>query len=181
MIVEGVSFDSRPQHYEGNIMDESFLEQAENQFKGLRITAVVLILALIGLSSYKGWQIYQERTEEARMAEIQAEAAAQIEDEWGIRIIHVALVSQGGLIDLRYQVTDPDKAYDLFDAVENIPRVVAEDGTEMGMNDDPHTHNLEFGYQYFFLLRNANGSVKPGTHVSVAVGDKILPFVPVES
>jgi hypothetical protein len=115
------------------------------------------------------------------MAEIQAERAAKIEDEWGIRIIHVALVAEGGLLDLRYQVTDPDKAYDLFDAVETIPRVIAADGTEMAMNDDPHTHNLEFGYQYFFLLRNIGGAVEPGSYVTVAVGDVELPFFEVNS
>lgn len=159
-------------------MDESL---TRNRWKGLGITAVVLILVLVGLGSYKGWQSYQESVEQARMAEIQAEIAAQIEDQWGIRVVHVALVAQGGLLDLRYQVTNPEKAYDLFDAVENIPRVIADDGTQMGMNDDPHTHDLEFGYQYFFLLRNIGGAVKPGSHVSVAVGDKVLPFVPVQS
>ena len=105
----------------------------------------------------------------------------KIEDEWGIRIIHVALVAEGGLLDLRYQVTDPDKAYDLFDAVETIPRVIAADGTEMAMNDDPHTHNLEFGYQYFFLLRNIGGAVEPGSFVTVTVGDVELPFFEVNS
>ncbi len=167
---------------------EALLKQEESSARrkglrrsGLRVTAVIIILALVGLGGYKGWQIYQERTEQARMAEIQAEAAARIEDEWGIRIIHVALVAEGGLLDLRYQVTDPDKAYDLFDAVESIPRVIAADGTEMGMNDDPHTHNLEFGYQYFFILRNIGGSVKPGDLVTIAVGDLQLPFFPVTS
>jgi hypothetical protein len=161
-------------------MDES-LTETKGRRKGLWITAVILILALAGFGGYKGWQYYQEQTELARMAEVQAEIAAQIEDEWGIRVIHVALVAQGGLLDLRYQVTNPEKAYDLFDAVEYIPRVIAEDGTESSMNDDPHTHDLEFGYQYFFLLRNVSGSVKPGSYVSVAVGDKVLPYVPVES
>ena len=161
-------------------MDEP-LNETKGRRKGLWVTAVILILALIGFGGYKGWQYYQEQAELARMAEVQAEIAAQIEDEWGIRIIHVALVAQGGLLDLRYQVTNPEKAYDLFDAVEYIPRVIAEDGTESSMNDDPHTHDLEFGYQYFFLLRNVSGSVKPDSYVSVAVGDKVLPYVPVES
>ena len=163
---------------EGKIMDESLTKSGR---KGLWVTAVILILTLVGFGSYKGWQTYQESAEQARMAEIQAEVAAQIEDQWGIRIVHVAMVAEGGLLDLRYQVTNPEKAYDLFDAVENIPRVIAEDGTEMGMNDDPHTHDLEFGYQYFFILRNIGGAVTPGSYVSVAVGDTMLPYVPVES
>jgi hypothetical protein len=142
---------------------------------------VILTILFVGVIGNQGWQLFQERQNKAHIAEIQAERAAKIEDEWGIRIIHVALVAEGGLLDLRYQVTDPDKAYDLFDAVETIPRVIAVDGTEMAMNDDPHTHNLEFGYQYFFLLRNIGGAVEPGSYVTVAVGDVELPFFEVNS
>lgn len=153
---------------------------ANGRRKLLWLAAVALVI-VVGFGGYKGWQELRQSSELARMAEMREAAAAQIEDEWGIRIIHVALVAEGGLLDLRYQVTDPDKAYDLFDAVENIPRVIADDGTEMGMNDDPHTHNLEFGLQYFFLLRNTNNAVKPGSYVTVAVGDQHLPFIMVES
>lgn len=165
-------------------MDETspvIQEIPHSWWKKYWVVLAVVVALFFGLIGYKGWQMLQQQQNQAYMAEIQAERAAQIEDEWGIRIIHVALVAEGGLLDLRYQVTDPDKAYDLFDAVETIPRVVAADGTEMAMNDDPHTHNLEFGYQYFFLLRNIGGAVEPGSYVTVAVGDVELPFFEVNS
>ena len=62
-------------------MDELLSDQGElkGRRKGLWVTAVILILALVSFGGYKGWQYYQARTEQARMAEIQAEAAAQIE------------------------------------------------------------------------------------------------------
>ena len=119
-------------------------------------------------------------TDDAHKAEVQAEAIAQLEDQWGVRFMHVALVAEGGLLDVRYQVTDPDKAVYMFDEVENIPRVIASNGIELAMNDDPHTHDLEFGFSYFFLLRNVDDSVKPGDQVTIAVGDVELPFFEVE-
>lgn len=143
------------------------------------ITAVIVLLA-IGATGYWSWQQYQLRLAEAHKAELQAEAIAQIEDLWGVRFMHVALVAEGGLLDIRYQVTDPDKAVYMFDEVENIPRIIASNGTELAMNDDPHSHDLEFGFSYFFLLRNVDDSVKPGDQVTIAVGDLELPYFEVE-
>ncbi|MAT95553.1 MAG: hypothetical protein CL608_00175 [Anaerolineaceae bacterium] len=143
------------------------------------ITAVIVLIG-IGTAGYWGWQQYQLRLAAEHKAELQAEAIAQIEDQWGVRFMHVALVAEGGLLDVRYQVTDPDKAVYMFDEVENIPRVIAGNGIELAMNDDPHTHDLEFGLSYFFLLRNVDDSVKPGDQVTIAVGDLELPYFAVE-
>lgn len=143
------------------------------------ITAVIVLLG-IGAAGYWGWQQYQLRLAAEHKAALQAEAIAQIEDQWGVRFMHVALVAEGGLLDVRYQVTDPDKAVYMFDEVENIPRVIAGNGIELAMNDDPHTHDLEFGLSYFFLLRNVDDSVKPGDQVTIAVGDLELPYFAVE-
>lgn len=145
-----------------------------------RLSIIIVLLMAIGAAGYWGWQQYQVHLAEQHKAEIQAEAVAQIEDLWGVRFMHVALVAEGGLLDVRYQVTDPDKAVYMFDEVENIPRVIASNGIEMGMNDDPHTHDLEFGFSYFFLLRNVDDSVSPGDEVTIIVGDVELPYFEVE-
>lgn len=145
-----------------------------------RLLVAAILLVVLGAAGYYGWQQVQLRQAEAHKAEVQAEAIAQIEDQWGVRFMHVALVAEGGLLDVRYQVTDPDKAVYMFDEVENIPRVIASNGIELAMNDDPHTHDLEFGFSYFFLLRNVDNSVKPGDQVTIAVGDAELPFFQVE-
>lgn len=145
-----------------------------------RLIVAVILLVAMGAAGYLGWQQYQLRLAEDHKAEIQAEAIAQIEDQWGVRFMHVALVAEGGLLDVRYQVTDPDKAVYMFDEVENIPRVIASNGIELAMNDDPHTHDLEFGFSYFFLLRNVDDSVKSGDQVTIKVGDLELPYFEIE-
>jgi hypothetical protein len=145
-----------------------------------RLLVAVIFLVALGAAGYWGWQQYQLRLAADHKAELQAEAIAQIEDQWGVRFMHVALVAEGGLLDVRYQVTDPDKAVYMFDEVENIPRVIASNGIELAMNDDPHTHDLEFGFSYFFLLRNVDNSVKEGDQVTIKVGDTELPYFEVE-
>lgn len=142
----------------------------------LRIAAGAALLILIGFLGYQGWQQWQLRNEMAHKADVQAEAIARIEDEWGVRFVQVAPVAGGGLIDLRYQVTDPDKAIYMFDEVENIPRIIAKNGAVLSMNDDPHTHDLEFGLSYFFLLRNIQNAVESGDEVTLAIGDMELPY-----
>src|SRR5262245_42764343 len=37
-------------------------------------------------------------------------STAQLAERNGVRIVHVAISGDGGLVDLRYQVLDPDKA-----------------------------------------------------------------------
>lgn len=145
-----------------------------------RLIVAVILLVAMGAAGYWGWQQYQLNLAEQHKAEIQAEAIAQIEDQWGVRFMHVALVAEGGLLDVRYQVTDPDKAVYMFDEVENIPRVIASNGIELAMNDDPHTHDLEFGFSYFFLLRNVDNSVASGDQVTIKVGELELPYFEVE-
>lgn len=145
-----------------------------------RLIVAVVLLVAVGVAGYWGWQQYQLNLAAQHKAEIQAEAIAQIEDQWGVRFMHVALVAEGGLLDVRYQVTDPDKAVYMFDEVENIPRVIASNGIELAMNDDPHTHDLEFGFSYFFLLRNVDNSVASGDQVTIKVGELELPYFEVE-
>ena len=162
--------------------DLTVKESEEKTIKPMwpRLILALVVLLAVGVAGYFGWQQYQMQLAEQHKAEIQAEAIAKIEDVWGVRFMHVALVAEGGLLDVRYQVTDPDKAVYMFDEVENIPRVIASNGIELGMNDDPHTHDLEFGFSYFFLLRNVDDSVKPGDQVTIKVGDVELPYFEVE-
>ncbi|MBK7894368.1 MAG: hypothetical protein WAS33_09510 [Candidatus Promineifilaceae bacterium] len=162
--------------------DLTVKDSSEKAIKPLwpRLLVAVILLAAVAAASYWGWQQYQQQLAAQHRAEIQAEAIAQIEDQWGVRFTHLALVAQGGLLDVRYQVTDPDKAVYMFDEVENIPRIIASNGIELAMNDDPHTHDMEFGFSYFFLLRNIDDSVKPGDLVTIKLGELELPYFQIE-
>jgi hypothetical protein len=136
----------------------------------LLIGAVIIsVLAFFGV---RAWRLAQEEARQAQIEEDQALAQARIEDEWGIRVTQVAATADGGLVDLRYRITDPDKAIYLYDEVQNIPRLVTEDGgVEIGLTTLPHQHDLEFGQSYFIIFRNIAGAVKPGGRVTVYVGD----------
>jgi hypothetical protein len=147
----------------------------------LPASLAVLLLAAAVLS-FRAWQTTRQARDEARIAAMQAEAMAAIQDRWGIRIEQVAATADGGLVDLRYTITDPDKAIFIYDDIDNMPKLVTEDShVEIAINNLSHEHDLEFGQMYFIIYRNVAGAVKPGGLVTVKVGDLSIEHFAVES
>jgi hypothetical protein len=155
-----------------NVIKTEAKSSPRNLLKLVLPVAVVVVLVAGALIAYWAWQTAQQETDEARLVEMQAEAMAAIEDRWGIRVTQIAATADEGLVDLRYEITDPDKAIFLYDEIGNVPKLITEDdGTEIALNTLPHEHDLEFGRTYFIIYRNVAGAVKPGSRVSVVVGD----------
>lgn len=143
--------------------------------------AALLVLAVGGFIGFQAWSTARQADQDAKIAEQQAAAMAAIEDRWGIRVTQVAATADGGLVDLRYQITDSDKAIFLYDDVNNVPKLITEDeGVEIAINSLPHEHDLEFGQTYFVIYRNVGNAVKPGALVTVAVGDLSVEHFAVE-
>jgi hypothetical protein len=168
-------------------MEKTAVVQSSPRMRGdwrryLLLAAVVLGLAVGGLFAYRAWDANRQGAQAAQIAEMQAQVMAAIDAQWGIRVTQVVATADGGLVDLRYQITDPDKAIFLFDDVANFPRLVAEDsGVEIALTTLPHQHDLEFGQVYFILFRNAANAVKPGGLVTVMVGGLAVEHFAVES
>ena len=107
-------------------------------------------------------------------------SAAGLEQKSGVRITHVAVSGAGGLVDVRYQVVDPDKAVVLH---ETRPELVDEttgvvvDKLFMGHR---HTGVLHAGETYFLLFENPGNLVQRGTRATVVLGGVRVPHVEVE-
>jgi hypothetical protein len=93
-------------------------------------------------------------------------------EETGLRIVRVYSTAGGGMIDVRYQVVDPDKAILIHD-LENPPALVNETTGQM-INRPYHDHSsqteLHTGVTYNELLINQGGVIKPGDLVTLSVG-----------
>jgi hypothetical protein len=146
--------------------------KAQNPLRFILPVAALLVLVAGAFIAYQAWSSAQQEIDEARLAEMQAEAMAAIEDRWGIRVTQVAATADGGLVDLRYEITDPDKAIFLWDDLNNVPRLITGDEKiEIAVNSLPHEHDLEFGQTYFIIYRNVANAVEPGERVTLMVGD----------
>ena len=139
----------------------------------LLVGAAVVILALSGLLLARALGPIFPGTPAA------VPVSPEIEARWGVRVTQVAPTADGGLVDVRFTVLDPDKALDLMSDVNNLP-VLHVDGSDVVVRSAAAMapgHNVLAGRTYFILYRNAEGSVRPGTSVSILFGDLSLDHV----
>jgi hypothetical protein len=106
-----------------------------------------------------------------------------MQDGYGIKLDMVAVTAAGGLVDMRFTVTDGSKASQLFHDPSTAPALLV-DGTDAvlhmrrGMN---HHLALLTGSRYFVLFPNAGGVIQRGTPVSVVIDDIRLEPIPAQS
>jgi hypothetical protein len=100
-------------------------------------------------------------------------------DRLGVQISQVAVTGQGGLVDLRYRVIDPDLASAIHDPA--TPPAVIDDRTGVVVSDlfMGHQHSEEFraGTTYYLIFTNPGNLVRRGTTVSVLLGDSQVDHV----
>lgn len=92
----------------------------------------------------------------------------------GINMSLLGVTAQGGMIEFRYQVVDPDKASLLLHQDDRRPVLVDEDsGATLAMLSRPHNHkaDLKAGGTYFFMMANSHNALHDGSKVTVIVGD----------
>lgn len=105
-----------------------------------------------------------------------ASAEAAIEDMYGIHITMLAVTAGGGVVDFRFQVTDPEKAnFYMHGDFEDLPVLLVEDsGTLIKPREHTHHVDYEFGRTYYTIYRNPGGVVKTGSSITVILGDLSL-------
>lgn len=110
-------------------------------------------------------------------------AQAAFTDVTGVRILRVFATAGGGMIDVRYQVIDPDKAIIIHDT-QNPPQLMNE-ATGQLIDRPFHDHSsgtqLRAGGAYQEILVNEGGVIKPGDSVTIIIGGNArLEHVPVQ-
>jgi hypothetical protein len=97
--------------------------------------------------------------------------AVQMEERYGVQLTLVALTASGGLLDVRFRVTDPAKAGFLLDA-ERMPILVVEKSNQaLPMRDALDQDVLVQNQVYFLLYPNTQSIVQQGDLVSIVIGD----------
>ena len=145
--------------------------------KALLVLALVAIAA--GVLLIRGWRPTSTAAKPATPAPtaLGMPTSPEIEAKYGIRFTSVDVTSGGGMIQLRYIVLDGDKTLAIHDAAA-APFVVDAKGTKYadpGMVGHSHVAKAKSpGSADYILLANAKGGVKPGSIVTVKVGDLSL-------
>jgi hypothetical protein len=98
--------------------------------------------------------------------------AAGMAQRSGVRVIRVTATGGGGLLDLRYQVVDPDVAAAIHDADKPPALVDERSGLVLGellMGHMPHG-KPKAGESYYLVFLNPGDAVRHGDRVSVVLG-----------
>jgi hypothetical protein len=100
----------------------------------------------------------------------------------GVRIVRVAVSGAGGLVDLRYQVLDPDAAASVHD--KTTPPDLVDERTGVVVNEllmcHSHKGRLKAAQTYYLIFTNPGNLVRRGTRVTVQLGAARLAHVPVQ-
>ena len=100
----------------------------------------------------------------------------------GVRLIRVAVTAGGGLLDLRYQVVDPNKATAVHEA--RTPPAIIDEHTGLVLNrllmGHAHHGQLKPAVSYYLIFENTGNWVHRGSEVTVLLGDAQVEHVVVK-
>lgn len=111
----------------------------------------------------------------------QGAARVAFEEQTGIQILRVVMTAGGGMVDIQYQVLDPDKSLIVHDD-ENPPTLVDE-ATDQIIATPFHDHSfreLHTAVTYHELIMNGGGLLRRGSKVTLTVGESRLEHVVVQ-
>jgi len=100
----------------------------------------------------------------------------------GVRLVRVAVTGGGGLLDLRYQVVDPNKAVTVHEA--QTPPAIIDERTGLVLNrllmGHAHEGVLKPAVSYYLIFENTGNWVHRGSRVTVLLGDAQVEHVVVK-
>lgn len=137
---------------------------------GVATGAAVTLGALLGYQLTRHPDTAPARPRTAAPPPLVSKAA--FEHRSGVRVVRVSVTGGGGLVDLRYQVLDPDVAASVHDAA-TPPQLVDErtgvlvNGLFMGHS---HKGRLNRAQTYYLVFDNPGSLVHRGTSVTVQLG-----------
>jgi hypothetical protein len=94
----------------------------------------------------------------------------------------VGLLAAGGLLELRFQVIEKDKAIGLFGTVAEMPMLAVEGTNRMLESAKGMKHHMTLlnGGSYFIFYTNAGNSVHEGSQVSMVINGVRLEHIVVQ-
>lgn len=151
---------------EGITSQENGLQKSRSPVPG-----IIVIAAVVSLIALAVWMIVSLFTSGAA-ARQQAAVQDAFEEASGIRIVRVVSSAQGGMIDLQYQIVDPDKALIVHD--DETPPILVNEKTGVALERTLHEHGfreLHTGIIYRYIIVNEGNAMQRGDKVTLKIGD----------
>lgn len=151
-------------------------------FKYKRLLALLAVLVvLLGIIL---WQVVLNKPRDTDLSAGMPTSPA-IEEKYGVRFTQIGVTADGGMVDVRYKILDPDKAMALMGGMSGMggedasptllvegANVTIENAEVMSMKQLPEPNSVQF-----ILYANPKGIVVPGTRLTIIVGNLRLEHV----
>lgn len=148
--------------------------------RGVRVLGIVTGAALVA-GALTAWFLYSTHKDESAAAPAPVAQIAWgrtavdtdgLAERSGVRLTQVAVTGGGGLIDLRFQVLDPNRANSLHDAA--TPPAVIDEKSGLVVRDllmsHAHTGKYTSGQTYYLVFENPGNWIRRGSKVTVLLG-----------
>ena len=109
-------------------------------------------------------------------------SAMVLEETYGAKVQMVGILAAGGLLELRFQVVDKDKAMGLFGPVAEMPMLAVEGTSKVLESAKGMKHHMTLldGGSYFIFYTNAANAVHEGSMVSMVINGVRLEHIVVQ-
>lgn len=140
----------------------------------IQAVALLVVVALVAL-------LLHNLSARPAAAEPVMPTSQQMESQLGVRFSRVAVVADGGLVQVTYVILDSDKATRFQDDRANLPVLTNPDtgATTKRVALMKQGHSLPVGQSYYFVYQN-DGTVRAHDHATIATHGLTLADIPVE-
>jgi hypothetical protein len=134
---------------------------------------VVVAVMLIGFFAYRGVQKPAAPAGSPQMTTISQSA---LEEDYGLRVQLLAVTAAGGMVDLRLQIVDAEKAKAFLEDPANFPALRVGNDVDLRVSEDIAEQGIQFenGKSIFVLYPNTQNVLKSGDPVNIDFGDHQL-------
>ncbi len=142
--------------------------------KALPVVLVLLAVALV-------WSVLARGSSAAAARGYRVPQDAKVESTLGVRFSQAAVVADGGIVELRYVVLDPQKASRFQNDVHHPPVLRSErrGGSVYRTALMKQGHDLRPGQTYYVLYLNNHAAIRSGESMEIDAGGGRIASVPV--
>ena len=156
-------------------MMEANAKQARSNIslgKSAVIAVTLIILIVLGIYEFNAFQAARATSPQTEFTSITQNA---FEEMSGLHIQLLAVTAAGGLVDLRLQIVDAEKAKAFLDDQTHYPALRAGDEVVLRTSEEAvaaaQDIQIENGKSIFIMFPNTGNILKSGDSVNIIFGD----------
>jgi len=156
-------------------MVEANAKSAGKQFSSKKSVIIAIILVVLIVLGIYGFNAFRAARTTADQTEFTSVTQSMFEEKSGLRIQLLAVTAAGGLVDLRLQIVDAEKAKVFLDDHANYPALRVGGDIVLQTSEEAvaaaQDIQIENGKSIFIMFPNTSNVIKPGDPVNIIFGD----------